>query len=403
MSMPYLAVWYLIMMTFPILSTGALRTWSPGQALSLNTGGNKTEYAYTYPRRLGRAFTMEFWGNAAGSMKPDYCFWISVAHPKEDNLVQLADWVYVLGVPIFETKGAMPFSWTHYAVAVDTRNYPTVHVALYTNGSLWKSVSTELSMGSPPESLEQDALSIVFGGDQDAILGGWDYSQIMSGHIDEFRVWSRVRTATEIRENYRFAVPPDSPGLLMYYSFDDLLNATCIWDRVNASAEWCMQVADSHNPATIPTVTPDYSPAASPLARLTVSTAPVCSTSGSGQLYINAAANAELEIPVETLYCGEVFPTVVVTGVVGGTLMQNGVEAVGLPLDGNSIVLYRAASGPLPMDAGFTFRVQNGQEIATGMLSILKNQPPVLPAEFIVTGSEDKVCVLWLRRVLCRN
>ena len=79
--------------------------------------------------------------------------------------------------------------------------------------------------------------------------GGQDSTQSFSGHIDEVRIWSHVRTAAEIQNSYHMALSPPYPtGLLMYYPFDNNpLNATCIRDAMDYREENGMAHEDDHD------------------------------------------------------------------------------------------------------------------------------------------------------------
>eukprot|EP00667_Euglena_gracilis_P034359 EG_transcript_59218 len=89
--------------------SAALLPWGPGYALALNRRSN-TEYAYTYPRRLYRTFTVEMWqrGSSTFHLAP-----FSVAHPENDNVVLVSDQVFVLGVSIMDGPNCLPTAWCH--------------------------------------------------------------------------------------------------------------------------------------------------------------------------------------------------------------------------------------------------------------------------------------------------
>jgi hypothetical protein len=56
-----------------------------------------------------------------------------------------------------------------------------------------------------------------------------------NGLFDELRVWNVARTADEIMANYTKAVPPDSPGLVGYWKFDDAPGSTTAKDAVTTA------------------------------------------------------------------------------------------------------------------------------------------------------------------------
>ena len=385
-------IWSVMLLSLPLLLDGMLQTWAPGNALAINTGRNKTQYAYTYPRQLTRTLTVEFWGKGAGSARPEYSFYVSVAHPKDDNLIQVADWLYFMGRPIIEIKSAQSLAWTHFAITVDALGFPTVNFSFYVNSSLWKSASLDMA-SSALERLEENVLCVVLGAEQDKVLGGWDTSQILSGHIDEFRMWSGVRTAAQIQNTYRVGVPSDTPGLIMYYTFDDPLNSTCIRDQTDPSAARCMRLADHRDPRTNPVLSPQYVPAAAPFSQLTISTAPLCKASGEGQIRVEPVGSFGLR--VRDLFCGAHNPRAIVTSVEGGVVKQQGRDVLGLPLDLDDELEYHstgAASG------GFVYRVQREDQQGTvsGRVTVLENRPPVLPADVLLDGTEDEELVWWI-------
>ena len=54
--------------------------------------------------------------------------------------------------------------------------------------------------------------------ERDSFLGSFDEQQSMTGYIDEFRVWSKVRTSTEIRAHFEVSItvtPYPKPLLLL--------------------------------------------------------------------------------------------------------------------------------------------------------------------------------------------
>ena len=77
----------LLFLMLHALSAGALRTWSPGGAIAVNTRTN-TQMAYTYPRKLAKTFTIEFWVRGQ-TVRENYATGLSVAHPSDDNLFSM--------------------------------------------------------------------------------------------------------------------------------------------------------------------------------------------------------------------------------------------------------------------------------------------------------------------------
>ena len=57
-----------------------------------------------------------------------------------------------------------------------------------------------------------------------------DTYQIFNGRIDEVRVWSAARTATEIDDNYNRVLDGDETGLQGYWRFEDQIDADLLRD-----------------------------------------------------------------------------------------------------------------------------------------------------------------------------
>ena len=65
--------------------------------------------------------------------------------------------------------------------------------------------------------------TLVIGQDQDSVGGSYSSSQIFSGTVDEVRIFSDVRTPTEIADNYNSEIvnPADDTNMVSYFTFDE--------------------------------------------------------------------------------------------------------------------------------------------------------------------------------------
>jgi hypothetical protein len=93
--------------------------------------------------------------------------------------------------------------WTHIAVVCDNKQYK-----LYVNGALTHTGQTSIKTNVFP-SLGEATTGI--GG------GPWGYYE---GSVDELRVWSSVRTTTELLANSACPLTGSEPNLDVYYNFD---------------------------------------------------------------------------------------------------------------------------------------------------------------------------------------
>eukprot|EP00667_Euglena_gracilis_P001271 EG_transcript_1271 len=376
-------------------ATAALLPWGPGYALALNRRTN-TEYAYSYPRRLYRTFTVELWVRGSS---PTYSGRspFSVAHPLNDNAVLISDQVFLLGVLVAQGPVCPSWTWCHVAVVANLTAYPVYEVRTYLNGQPIQTATGRFASGLDVAALEEEMLTIVYGQEQDSQLGGYDNTQIFSGHIDEVRIWSTVRTAQEILNNYNTLLTAPYPSsLASYYTFDDApWDATYFEDKVNASLQRRVYVVDYANATTAPTPPPSYAPAPAPLPALAVSTAPLCSAAtAGGWLAARVVPGGTLAVPVGALYCGAAGTvTATVTAATGGT-----VSSLGTTLTNTQAITFVAAS-PLAPGAGFNFTVTDGTATISGFLSVLPNSAPTLATQLALSGDEDTVVTAWVPAV----
>ncbi len=113
--------------------------------------------------------------------------------------------------------------WYHVAVTYDAA---TGTMILYKNG-----VSVATATSVPNITLGSVLLIGNFNG------GGAAYG--VDGDLDEVRVWNYARTASEIAFTYNCTVPPNSPGLTLYYDFEQGIangNNTTITSIVDRTA-----------------------------------------------------------------------------------------------------------------------------------------------------------------------
>jgi class 3 adenylate cyclase len=350
--------------------------------------------AYTYPRKLAKTFTIEFWVRGQ-TVRENYATGLSVAHPSDDNLFSMGNTIYVLAVEMFKAPRCGGYKWCHQAVTVDASAYPSVVVKYYLDGELHTEVTKELTVGSPASRLEDETSCLSFGAEQDAVLGGWDPSQILSGQLDEIRMWNRVRTAAEIKDNYRLKVGPTTANLMMYYNFDDA-SATDTWfvDAVDATnAAKRMYVGDHSDPLKTPSTS---APPSQPVPAYVISNAPVCATQGDAR--IRSLPGAAQQIDIASLYCGATgTATVTVTSVhSGGAVTQGGSNVLGTALDAAKSLEYTAPSGAIPADARFDFTVTDSGGTATGAVLVLPNSAPTISSELALLGTEDTPLTSWI-------
>eukprot|EP00667_Euglena_gracilis_P000278 EG_transcript_278 len=384
----------------------ALLPRGPGYALAVNHRTD-TEFAYSYPRRLSRQFTVELWARG-GAPTPNSRSLFSVAHPGNDNAFSLSRSVYVLGVAVADAPLCDPAVWCHLAAAVDLTAYPVYAVQTFQDGALQQNVTGSFSGGLPPSALEEEALSFVLGQEQDYQLRGWDPLQIFTGHVDDVRVWSTARTPAEIQANFQTVLAAPYPSALAsYYTFDDGgWNAVYHEDQVNRSQSRRLYAADYATAATAPALPPAYAPPVAPLPRLALSTALLCPAPGAGAgLAVRAGPGGTVVVPVAALFCGgsaqnSAPVTVTVTGAQGGSVTAGGQNALLKPLSSQAAITFTAASaGGVGAGAGFNFTVSSGAQAVNGFVAVWPNTAPTLPGQLTLSGKEDNAVVSWVEAV----
>jgi hypothetical protein len=105
------------------------------------------------------------------------------------------------GVNTWNTNVVIPASqWTHLALVISTTGF-----TLYMNG-----VSVYSNTGTPITPTTSFILGF------NTIANG----QPFDGMIDEVRVWNTARTQTEIQNNMNSEIASSTPGLALYYTFN---------------------------------------------------------------------------------------------------------------------------------------------------------------------------------------
>jgi len=93
--------------------------------------------------------------------------------------------------------------WNHWSF---TKDVNSGEMNIYLNGNLWHAGSGKFN------GINLDTL----------VLGGSTGTRAYFGDIDDIKIWNRVLTGLEIRDNYCGNINPDDTGLLMHYDFNDI-------------------------------------------------------------------------------------------------------------------------------------------------------------------------------------
>ncbi|HNQ90059.1 MAG TPA: Ig-like domain-containing protein, partial [Verrucomicrobiota bacterium] len=162
--------------------------------------------------------TVEFWFKTATTRVQHI---VSVARAATDNELLLG-----LNSPtsfgLYRATGNVTLTWTipamtdgqwhHVSVAMDGTEDVA---ALYVDGQ---------AMGTragPLEAVTADPGGFVLGQDQDWVGGGFVAAESFQGSLAEFRLWSRVLTADEVRAKRDVVLAAGEPGLAAYWRFDE--------------------------------------------------------------------------------------------------------------------------------------------------------------------------------------
>ncbi|MFP4283807.1 MAG: LamG-like jellyroll fold domain-containing protein, partial [Opitutales bacterium] len=159
------------------------------------------------------ALTVEFWLRG----RPDGRGVLSAAHAGESNEFLL----YLLNSTTVRLHDRGPsFDWTvppideatwrHYAVV---RDPIAGTLELFVDGDSMGTKATTL----PALTVEH----LVLGQDQDTVGGGYQTHQAFIGHLDDLRVWSVARSASEIQDNRSAVLNGDESDLTAYWRFNE--------------------------------------------------------------------------------------------------------------------------------------------------------------------------------------
>ena len=76
---------------------------------------------------------------------------------------------------------------------------------------------------------------LVFGQDQDSVLGGFKTIDVFSGSLYDVRIFNDVRTAVEIARSYNQTLPNTEPGMIANWTFNDLSTGGVITETVSGN------------------------------------------------------------------------------------------------------------------------------------------------------------------------
>ena len=156
---------------------------------------------------------------------------------------------------------------------------------------------------------------------------GWDSANptatYFNGSIDEIRVWSVGRTATEIRENMHLTSTGCEAGLLAYYQFNDGAGSSILTDKTSNSNDGTLTnmdpatdwVASGVNVGNDPARTSNSQTLALPVGAGTRQ-----ANFGNANLFLELIDNTNAEDYTVTY---EAFPPNTVSGVLGTNILQN--------------------------------------------------------------------------------
>lgn len=172
--------------------------------------------------------TIEFWVNFAttpssgnfmalvdkwqnGSNQRSYLVWLyndSGTLKVQAQIDNLGDGTKSKGVrwPLTPTTS----TWYHLAVTITPANNSTSCFELFINGSTQGAGTSFDSSG--------DGTSSIFNGSNDLYLGG--PSSFLNGILDDVRIWSAVRTGTQINTNKSVRLTGTESNLVAYWPFD---------------------------------------------------------------------------------------------------------------------------------------------------------------------------------------
>jgi hypothetical protein len=171
----------------------------PGNALDFNGG----QYVRTNNIIIAQPYTIETWVM--------YKQGVARICATDNNNLIIDDYdgakqirCYVSLTTLLSKPNVVEYNkWMHVACVVDGGNSK-----IYVNG-----VDVTLSGSLPTTALNASSF--------DLGISGPPLNQVpLYGKMDEFRVWSTARTATEIKDNMLGTVSGNASGLVLYYNFD---------------------------------------------------------------------------------------------------------------------------------------------------------------------------------------
>lgn len=167
-------------------------------------------------------FTAECWFRISTDFTQDHALF-SAAHSGQTNeflaIINAPTSISVLvrGTEVqFTASDGVPEimnnEWHHLAVV---RDDTADDVELFIDGV------SKGSKSAPTGALTVDANGFVFGQDQDSVGGGFHAGQALGGYGDDIRIWSDVRTPTEIADNMSTELVGDEAGLELYHRLNE--------------------------------------------------------------------------------------------------------------------------------------------------------------------------------------
>lgn len=148
--------------------------------------------------------TVEFYARVTRMGQGQYKSFFNIGNTGRDFQIDLDgnDNIRLLGDNQTGNFGPITGDWQHVAVTLDSASQTTT---LYLDGV---NVAT---LNGTVDNLVQD---LTVGENRNA-------NNRVEAHIDEFRVWNTVRTATEIQDNRLRRLAGNESGLFLYYRFDE--------------------------------------------------------------------------------------------------------------------------------------------------------------------------------------
>lgn len=200
----------------PLQATGA-----PGHALQFDGLNDRVRIPFSDSLGFTTEFTLEAWIRPTSSAGGIAGMWGHGGLPDRLLLFLQGGSVRVNlardGVPgIVELVAPVPQGqWTHVAVTFDG-----ALLSLITNGA---AVVSTNAPGSLPMVAQDFRMGV-----EDRFVG--PAPAYFAGLIDEMRLWSIVRSLSDIATSYNRTVPATSPGLVAYWNFDEPLASQLVLD-----------------------------------------------------------------------------------------------------------------------------------------------------------------------------